>query len=184
LVHEEYHGTEYARRGGAFEMVQLWVNLPKKHKMDQPGYQSITSARIPRIELPGGAGIVRVIAGEYPGARGPARTFSPMNVWDMRLKAGAKVELEIPAGWTIAAFVLNGELRLSEGESIKNAELAVFEREGDRLTLDAVEDTTLLFLSGEPLNEPIVGYGPFVMNTQAEIQQAVLDFQSGKMGSF
>lgn len=182
IVHEEFHGTEYARRGGPFEMVQLWVNLPKKNKMDPAGYQGITSPQIPRIELPGKAGFVRVIAGDYNGTKGAARTFSPMGVWDVRINAGHRTEFHVPEGWTTGIFVLKGKIRPSGGESVGEAELAVLERKGDVFSVEALEDSTLLILSGEPLNEPIVGYGPFVMSSQAEIRQAFRDYQSGKMG--
>lgn len=182
LVHEEYHGTEYAKRGGPFEMIQLWVNLPKKHKMEQPRYQGIMNAQIPSVELPKDAGIVRVIAGEYGKAKGPARTFSPMNVWDVRLKSGHRTEFSVPEGWSTGVFVLKGKVRLQGGESVSGAELAVLEPNGTRLSLEATEDTTLLFLNGKTLNEPIVGYGPFVMNTEAEIRQAFVDYEGGKMG--
>lgn len=182
LVHEEFHGTEYAKQGGPFEMVQLWVNLPKKNKMDRPGYQGITAGQIPNVALAGDAGQLRVIAGRYQDVKGPARTFSPMNVWDVRLKPGRATQFEVPAGWTTAVFVLKGNLRLGTGEKVGEAELAVLDREGTTCSLEALEDTTLLFLNGEPLNEPIVGYGPFVMNTQAEIKQAFMDFHTGKMG--
>ena len=182
LVHEEFHGTEYARRGGPFEMIQLWVNLPKKDKMAKAGYQGISNAQIPRIELPAAAGSVRVIAGEYENKKGAARTFSPLNVWDVRLKAGHSFKLSLTEGHTTALFVLNGKLRLDNGEEVSTSDLALMEREGTKLSIAAVEDTTLLFLNGEPLNEPIVGYGPFVMNTEGEIRQAFADFQSGKMG--
>ncbi|MCJ0763444.1 pirin family protein [Variovorax terrae] len=183
IVHEEYHGPNFARTGGPFEMIQLWVNLPAKDKMSKPGYQGITDAQIPRVELPGGAGQVRVIAGRYQGAAGPAHTFSPMNVWDLRVKAGQHVSFELPEGHTTALFVLKGGVRLPGGEAVREAELAVMERAGTQLAFDALEeDTTLLLLGGEPTNEPIVGYGPFVMNSEAEIRQAFADFQSGKMG--
>jgi redox-sensitive bicupin YhaK (pirin superfamily) len=182
LVHEEFHGRDFAHRGGTFEVVQLWVNLPKKHKMSAPGYQALLNTSIPRVELPKGAGSVRVIAGEYENQRGPARTFTPMNVWDLRLKAGHRYEFSIPDGWTTALFVLNGQIRLSEGESAHASELAVMDRKGERVSFEAIQDTKLLFLAGEPIEEPIVGYGPFVMNTQTEIRQAVLDYSSGKMG--
>lgn len=182
LVHEEFHGTEYAKKGGPFEMIQLWVNLPQKNKMDRPGYQGITQEQIPTLPLEGDAGTVRVIAGEYRGTQGPARTFSPMNVWDVRIKTGQKTRFEVPEGWTTGVFVLKGKVRLAGGETVGEAELALLERQNTELSIEALEDTTLLFLNGEPLNEPIVGYGPFVMNTQAEIRQAFVDFQSGKMG--
>jgi hypothetical protein len=181
LVHEEFHGREYAHRGGMFEMVQLWVNLPKKNKKTEPGYQAITTKQIPQVELPKKAGSVRVIAGEYDGHKGPAHTFSPMNVWDVRLNAGQKVEFEVREGETTALFVLKGKIKIGD-ETAGSAELAVFDRAGTKLSFEAVEDTTLLFLNGKPLNEPVFGYGPFVMNTQAEIKQAMMDYQTGKMG--
>ena len=182
IVHQEYHGTEYAKRGGAFEMVQLWVNLPAKDKMAKPGYQGITSAQIPSVALPDDAGAVRVIAGDCNGARGPARTFTPMNVWDVRLNAGKRAAFTVPAGHTTALFVLRGRIRLPGGEEVGDAELGVLERAGEDFAVEAPENTTLLLLNGQPLNEPVVGHGPFVMNTRAEIQQAIIDYQNGRMG--
>jgi hypothetical protein len=182
IVHEEYHGSDYARRGGPFEMLQLWVNLPAKDKMVAPGYQGLTAAQIPHVELPEGAGTVRVISGELQGVAGPARSFSPMNLWDLRLAAGKPVRLTVPAGHTTALFVLKGALRVDGSNTVVGeAELAVLEREGDTLQIEAVQDATVLLLGGEPLNEPIVGQGPFVMNTPAEIRQAFLDYQSGQL---
>lgn len=165
-------------------MIQLWVNLPAKDKKAPPGYQSITSSQIPKIDLPKNAGSVRVIAGDYAGLHGPARTFSPVNVWDIRVNAGHSVELEIPEGFTTSLFVLKGCIRLPSAETINQAELAVMEREGSVLNFDTVEDATLLLLNGKPFNEPIVGHGPFVMNSQEEIRQAMIDYQQGKMGKF
>ncbi len=182
LVHEEYHGAGYAKRGGPFEMVQLWVNLPAKHKMTTPGYQGITSAQIPCVELPDSAGSVRVIAGNYEGTKGPARTFTPVNVWDVRVNKGKRATFNVPAGYTTALLVLRGGVRLADGESVGEAELAMLERSGETFTVEASENTTLLLLNGQPLNEPVVGHGPFVMNTRAEIQQAIIDYQNGKMG--
>jgi redox-sensitive bicupin YhaK (pirin superfamily) len=182
LVHEEFHGPEFAKNGGAFEMVQLWVNLPAKDKLAQPGYQGITSAQIPRVALPAGAGSVRVIAGDYNGTAGPAHTFSPVNVWDVSVKAGGRATFKVPAGYTTALFVLRGKIRLADGEAVAEAELAVLERAGEEFSVEALEDSVLLVLNGQPFAEPVVGYGPFVMNTRAEIQQAVTDFQNGKMG--
>lgn len=181
IVHQEYHGSEFARRGGPFEMVQLWVNLPAKDKMTEPKYQNITAAQIPQVDLADGAGSVRVIAGEYAGNAGPASTFSPMNVWDVRVKAGHGAEFKVPAGYTTALFVLKGAARLG-GEAIAEAEMAVLEREGDTFAFEAVEDVTMLVLSGQPLNEPVVGYGPFVMTSEEEIAQAFADYQAGRMG--
>ena len=182
IVHEEFHGPEFAKNGGLFEVIQLWVNLPAKDKMAEPGYQAITSAQIPRVELAGGAGLVRVIAGDYHGNVGPARTFTPMNIWDVRLNAGARAEFDVPDDYTTALFVLRGRVKLSGGELVGEAQLANFDRVGGKLAVEALEDTTLLLLNGQPIAEPVVGYGPFVMNTQKEIQQAIADYQSGRMG--
>lgn len=182
LIHEEYHSPEFAKQGGAFEMVQLWVNLPAKDKMAAPGYQGITAEQIPRQALPDGAGEVRIIAGSFNGTDGPARTFTPMNVWDMRLNARHQITLDLPEGYTTALFVLKGAIRLGGRHSVHTAELAVMERSGSKLLLDVEEDTILLLLNGAPLNEPIVGHGPFVMNTHEEIVQAIDDYNSGRFG--
>ncbi|MEC4718350.1 pirin family protein [Noviherbaspirillum sp. CPCC 100848] len=182
LLHEEYHSAAYADRGGPFEMIQLWVNLPAKDKMSAPSYQSITDAQIPRVTLPEDAGIARIIAGEYGTAKGPARTFSPMNVWDLRLQSGRLLSISLPKGHNLALFVLRGAVRIDDIHTIRSAELAVMEREGSRLTFETTEETVLLLLSGEPLNEPVVGAGPFVMNTRSEIIQAINDYESGRFG--
>jgi redox-sensitive bicupin YhaK (pirin superfamily) len=182
LVHEEFHGPTYAKTGGPFEMVQLWVNLPAKHKMAAPGYQGITSAQIPRVELPDHAGAVRVIAGDYNGSKGPARTFTTVNLWDVTLNAGAKATFKVPAGYTTLVFVLRGGVKLADGTNVGEAEVAVLEREGDEFVVEASAETTLLVLNGEPFAEPVVGYGPFVMNSRREIEQAITDYQNGKMG--
>lgn len=182
LIHEEFHSEDYAKHGGPFEMVQLWVNLPAKDKMSAPGYQGITADQIPEVALPDGAGKARIIAGAYNNAHGPARTFTPMNVWDLHLKAGHRIEFDLPDGDTTALFVLHGAIRIDEQHNVRSAELAVMERQGRQLVFDVIEDTTLLLLNGEPLNEPIVGHGPFVMNTEAEIIEAINDFNSGHFG--
>ncbi|HUZ90779.1 MAG TPA: pirin family protein [Methylocella sp.] len=182
LVHEEFHSPEFSKRGGQFEVIQLWVNLAAKDKKAEPSYQGITDAEIPRVALPSGAGYARVIAGEYQGQRGPARSFSPMNVWDLRLKAGARQEFHVPAGWTTALFVLKGRVRMGSGEIAGAAELAVFEREVDTFAIEVLEDSTILLLNGQPIDEPVVGMGPFVMNTEGEIKQAMTDYRSGRMG--
>ena len=180
IIHEEYHSEHFAQRGGTLEAVQLWVNLPAKDKMTVPGYQSITAAQIPSVALVGG-GSVRVIAGEYGGAQGPARTFSPMNVWDVRLKAGEQVRFELPDGYTTALLVLHGALRVGS-HTVREAEMAVMQREDSELVFEAAEESALLLLNGQPLHEPVIGHGPFVMNTEAEIHQAIEDFNSGRMG--
>ncbi len=183
LVHEEFHGKEFSASGGKFEMVQLWVNLAAKDKKAPPGYQSITSKQIPQVALPDGAGMVRVIAGDYKGAIGPARTFSPMQVWDVRLHQGETTAFTLRDGDTAALFVLAGDVRFADrAEDIGEATLVVFERTGTTISLEALADTKILLLSGRPIDEPVVGYGPFVMNSEAEIKQAMLDYQAGKMG--
>ncbi|MES2552315.1 MAG: pirin family protein [Pseudomonadota bacterium] len=180
IVHEEYHGEDYAKKGGPFEMIQLWVNLPAKDKMAAPGYQGITNQQIPEIALANDAGKVRVIAGEYEGHKGPARTFSPMNVWDMKLNAGGTVTFNLEEGDTTALFVLHGAVKVGDAHTIRGSELAVMQRTGTELRLEAQQDTVLLLLNGEPLNEPVVGHGPFVMNSWEEINQAIDDYNNGR----
>ena len=183
IVHEEYHGADFAKTGGPFEMIQLWVNLPARHKMDSPGYQGITADQMPTVALAEGAGSVRVIAGRYGDAQGPAHTFSTMNLWDLKVQPRRMVTLELPEGHTAALLVLRGSIALPGEQIAREAELAVMERAGTQLSFSAqAEGATLLLMSGEPLKEPIVGYGPFVMNSEDEIRQAFLDFQSGRMG--
>jgi quercetin 2,3-dioxygenase len=182
IVHEEFHGREFARRGGMFEMVQLWVNLPAKDKMSPPGYQPILDSQIPPVGLPDKTGTVRVIAGEFMDAKGPARTFTPMHVWDLRLAGERQVEFAVPAGYTTALVVLKGAVRANGSEAIQSGEVGLFDRPGTSVSIESVQDTTALLLSGEPIDEPIVGQGPFVMNTPQEIRQAIADYQSGKMG--
>jgi redox-sensitive bicupin YhaK (pirin superfamily) len=182
IVHEEFHSHDFTKRGGALEMVQLWVNLPAQHKMSRPGYQSLVDAEIPSIDLPEGAGRLRVIAGEYAGRRGPARTFTPMDVWDLRLNQGASTQLDAPQGHTLALVVLHGAVRVNGQEVAREGQLVHFDRQGGPVQLEAEGDVTALWLAGEPIDEPIVGYGPFVMNNEAEIRQAILDFNSGRFG--
>ena len=181
LLHEEYHSEDFSRTGGDFEMVQLWVNLPASHKMTAPGYQGITAGTIPVVALPGQTGQARIIAGELAGVRGPAKTFTPMNVWDLSVPAGQQVKLDIPDGDTTALFVLHGAITVDQ-QRVNSAELAVMERAGSVLAFSAEQDTRLLLLSGTPINEPIVGHGPFVMNTREEISQAIRDFTTGRFG--
>jgi hypothetical protein len=182
VVHEEFHGRDFARRGGMFEMVQLWVNLPAKDKMAPPRYQSILNTAIPAVTLPDGRGTVRVIAGEFMGRKGPARTFTPMHVWDLRLAGDQRVDLAVPDGWTTALVVLKGSVRVNGSEPVRAAEVGLFDRTGTSICIDDAKDTTALLLSGEPIDEPIVGSGPFVMNTAQQIRQAISDYQNGKMG--
>ncbi|MDY7534222.1 pirin family protein [Pseudomonas sp. Bout1] len=182
IIHEEFHSEAFARSGGALEMVQLWVNLPAKDKMTEAGYQTLLNSDIPTLPLADNAGSLRLIAGEFEGVKGPARTFTPIDVWDMRLKAGRSVTLTLHAGRNTAVVVLRGTVRINTTELAREGQLAVFEREGTQLRLESSEDAMVLLLSGEPIEEPIVGHGPFVMNTEQEIHQAFADYQSGQFG--
>ena len=182
LVHDEFHSRNFAQRGGTFEMVQLWVNLPAKDKMTEPRYQSITSDRIPSVSLADDAGVVRVIAGEFAGLKGPAKTFTPINVWDLRLASDQQIDLEVPVGYTTVLVVLIGVVRVNESKTIEEAEIGLFDRAGKSIHINCMKDATVLLLSGEPINEPIVGQGPFVMNSPQEIRQAMVDYHSGRMG--
>jgi len=182
LVHEEFHGRDFARRGGMFEMVQLWVNLPARDKMAAPRYQGILNSQIPAVSLPDAQGTVRVIAGEFAGARGPAKTFTPIHVWDLRLASDQRTDLTVPDGWTTALVVLKGAMRVNGSEPVGTAEVGLFDRAGTRIGIDSAPGAMALLLSGDPIDEPIVGRGPFVMNSTQEIRQAIADYQSGKMG--
>ena len=182
ILHEEFHSPAYAAKGGPFEMVQLWVNLPAKDKLAPAGYQGIVDAQIPAVALPAQAGTLRVIAGEYAGHPGPARTFSPMNVWDIRMTAGKRVELPQPDGWSTLIVVLDGTVQINGEAVLRAAQRATLSTAGSGVTIEANSDAKLLLLAGEPIDEPVVGHGPFVMNSQQQIIQAIADFNSGKFG--
>ena len=182
ILHEEYHSHDYTRTGGPFEMVQLWVNLPARDKMSAPGYQTLLDRDIPVVALPDGAGKLRVIAGEYGGHRGPAQTHTPINVWDVRLNQGHATRFTMPEGHTLALVVLRGTVQVNGSEVVREAQMVMFDRAGSEVMLEANSDAKLLLLGGEPIDEPIVGYGPFVMNSEDEIRQAVTDFNSGRFG--
>jgi redox-sensitive bicupin YhaK (pirin superfamily) len=183
VVHEEWHEQAFTRRGGTLEMVQLWVNLPAKDKMSPPRYQEIHSRQIPTVDLGGGAS-ARVIAGSFGGTSGPAKTFTPITLVDVMLKAGDRVEFPFPEGFTTLALVRKGRAAMNGGDTAGEAELAVFDRAGEGFVVEAKEDSSLLLLGGTPIDEPVVSHGPFVMNTEAEIRQAIADYRSGKMGQF
>ena len=210
ILHEEFHSPAFTRRGGSLEMAQLWVNLPAAHKMSEPRYQTIVNADIPVVPLPDGAGHVRVVAGGYGDRRGPAATFTELNVWDVRLRAGRQALLRLPPGHNTAIAVLRGAISVNGSPAVGHAELLVLSRAGEELLIDAradgavtaadatarpagatagsagqaggAEDAVFLVLSGEPIDEPIVGYGPFVMNSREEIETAMTDFRMGKFG--
>jgi redox-sensitive bicupin YhaK (pirin superfamily) len=182
VVHEEKHSREFTRRGGTLEMVQLWVNLPAELKMGPPAYQTILDQQIPSVSLPDGAGTLRVIAGEFGGVKGPAQTFTPINLWDLRLKGYHRAELMFPPGFTTALFVLHGDMALADSERAGEADLALLTREGEQLRIEAREDTTLLVLNGAAIDEPVAAFGPFVMNSKTEVTQAIEDYHNGRLG--
>jgi redox-sensitive bicupin YhaK (pirin superfamily) len=185
ILHQEFHSDDFTKQGGVLQMVQLWVNLPAKHKMTAPAYQAILSKSIPKIEFSSSSGSVRVIAGEYEGQAGPAKTFTPMNVFDIRLKKGEELVLPVADGWNTSVVVLRGALEGAgdSGVVAKDAKMLMFSQDGQDIKIKALEDSVALLLSGEPIDEPIVGQGPFVMNTREEIDQAINDFNRGAFGS-
>jgi len=180
ILHEERHGRAFTEAGGTLEMVQLWVNLPAKDKMSAPRYQEIRDGTIPAVPLGGDGSIARIIAGDFNGTQGPAHTFTRVNLWDLRLAAGNGTALTLPDGDTTILLVLKGAVSINGDETVTAAELARFERAGEQIVLEARADSTVLVMSGQPIDEPIVGYGPFVMNTRAEISQAMADFRDGR----
>jgi redox-sensitive bicupin YhaK (pirin superfamily) len=182
ILHEEFHSPVFTRTGGPFRMVQLWVNLPAKDKMSAPGYQSILAGDIPSVDLPEGAGRARIIAGDLRGVHGPARTFTPINVWDVRLNGGKPVSLDVPDRHTAAVVVLSGRVKVNGGQSMGEAQMCLLSREGSGAVIEADGDAVVLALTGEPIDEPVVGYGPFVMNSQAQIREAIEDFKAGRFG--
>jgi hypothetical protein len=182
IVHEEMHEREWAKRGGTLQAIQLWVNLPKAFKMTAPGYQTIVNAQIPVVQLEGGAGLLRVIAGRARGAKGPAKTFTPMELYDLRLRARHALPLQVPKGYNVGLFVLIGQATVEGSHRLKEAELAVLASAGEPVTIAAEEDAIILVMAGEAIDESVARYGPFVMNTQSELVQAVNDYQAGRMG--
>ncbi|SMC71519.1 pirin family protein [Polynucleobacter kasalickyi] len=182
ILHEEYHSENFAKKGGNLRMVQLWVNLPAEQKMVKPGYQAIFNHQIPNFSLDNHQGSGRVIAGSYFEHHGPAHTFTPLNVIDFTLKKGTTITIPAPDGWNTSLVIMHGAIQGSDGSVARDAQMLMFSAEGQDFVVTALEDTVALLLSGEPIQEPIVGYGPFVMNTKEEIVQAVDDFNSGKFG--
>ena len=181
ILHEEFHAEGFAKNGGTLDMVQLWVNLPANLKMTKPAYQAILDQQIPAIELKHGVGVARIIAGDFDGHRGPAHTFTPMNVIDLKLRKG-KAIIATHEGWNTSLVVLKGAVEAGDGVVAKDAQMLMFSSQGQDIQLNTLEDSIALLLSGEPIDEPIVGYGPFVMNTKVEIAQAMQDFNSGSFG--
>lgn len=183
IVHEEFHSSDFAARGGNFEMVQLWVNLPRKYKAADPSYQTLLDADIPVVDLADEAGSLRVIAGAFGNAKGPARTFTPINIWDVRLTRDKSVTLDVPDGHTLGVLVLSGTVEVNGAEIAREAQTVLLDRDGGGIAIEANNNAKLLVLTGEPIDEPVAAQGPFVMNTADEIRQAMFDYQRGKFGS-
>ena len=182
ILHEEFHSAAFARAGGVLQMIQLWVNLPAKDKMTSPGYQPILRQQIPEFALADGSGTARVIAGSFGGEIGPESTFTPMQVVDLKLKKGAALTIPVPAGWSAGLVVLHGAVQAQDGAVATDAQMLMYEHAGQDIAVHVLEDTVALLLCGEPIEEPISGHGPFVMNTKAEIVQAIEDFNGGRFG--
>jgi len=180
ILHKEYHEEGFARAGGIFHMAQLWVNLPAKDKMTTPKYQAIEDAQIPRVAVANGT--VEVIAGEYNGATGPASTFSPVEMYRIKLSDGGKADISLPAGFNTGMLIAAGSVMINGSDEAATDSFVVFNNDGSEISIEANDDALCLLLSGEPLNEPIASYGPFVMNSQDEIRQAMRDFGSGQFG--
>jgi redox-sensitive bicupin YhaK (pirin superfamily) len=183
VLHQEFHSLDFAHQGGLFEMVQLWVNLPAHSKMTPAKYQAIEAAQIQSISLDDVGSELRVIAGQYQERAGAATTFSPVNVWDGKIVAGQAHTFYVTEGHTTLLVVLSGEVILNDAQHIEAPSLVVLSREEIDFTIKAEQDSKFLILTGQPLNEPIEGYGPFVMNSKAEITDAINDFNHGKLGS-
>ncbi|MCA1779076.1 MAG: pirin family protein [Xanthomonadaceae bacterium] len=182
IVHDEFHSKAFTRSGGTLEMVQLWVNLPAEHKMTKPAYQTLVGPDIPVKDLPDNAGAVRVIAGEFANIKGPAKTHTPLHVWDLSLNRGGAARLDLPEGWNTILVVLHGTVQINDADLAGEGQLVLMGAKGEGVLVGANTEAIVLVLSGEPINEPIVGHGPFVMNTREEISQAIRDFSTGRFG--
>ncbi len=185
ILHKEFHEREYAKKDRMFHMIQLWVNLPKAHKMTEPKYQSITAEQMGKYRSDDGGVNITVYAGEVFGTKGPASTFSPINIYKIDLKRGKSVTLTEPADFNTGMLILSGHVEVNARDIVKSADFILFENDGKSVRLMGMDEESSIFvLSGQPLNEPIAARGPFVMNTQEELMQANIDFQEGKFGSF
>lgn len=182
ILHKEYHEEEFSKKGGIFQMVQLWVNLPSKDKMSTPKYQGVKQSEIQHFDLPNNSGVIEIIAGEYHDKKGSVSTFSRVEMYNARLNGGGKANFSFPANYNTGIVVIEGKVKINETEIADTNQFVYFKNEGEEVKIEALEQSVLLILSGEPINEPIAAYGPFLMNTQEEIQQAIADYNNGKFG--
>ncbi len=181
ILHKEFHEEQFARKGGPFEVVQLWVNLPKQYKSEDPHYQSLTKEMMGKVQLPDNGGLVNIIAGQYQEVSGPAKTYTPVNLFDIKLNKDGQFRADIPANHNTALLVINGSIEVN-GKNVPEHGFVLFENTGEEIRIKGLEQAVVLLLSGAPINEPIVSYGPFVMNNEAEIHEAIRDFNLGKFG--
>jgi hypothetical protein len=182
ILHKEFHEAEFSKKGGVLHGAQLWVNLPAKNKLTPPAYQDIRSNNIPEVLLADGKGKIRIIAGELEGVKGPAKTFTRINIFDAHVNAGASFHLKVTEGDNTAMLVLKGTVMINDTQTAREGELLVFDQAGDGIHIQTNNEVHVLLLSGEPITEPVAAYGPFVMNTQEEIMEAIQDFNAGKFG--
>lgn len=182
ILHKEYHEESFSKKGGLFQMVQLWINLPAKDKMSAPKYQGVKQNDIQKINLPNNSGVIEVIAGNYQGSRGSVSTFTPIEMYNARLNKGGKAEFSFPESYNTGFVIIEGSIKVNDTAIAKTDQFIHFKNQGETIEVEALADTVILILSGEPINEPIVAYGPFLMNTNQEIQQALADYNEGKFG--
>lgn len=182
ILHKEYHEESFSKKGGIFQMVQLWVNLPAVYKKVSPNYQELKKNQIPLVELPNKSGTLAVIAGNFRGTKGVATTFSPLEIYNLKLSAGSQIDIDLPADYNTCLLIIDGEITINGAQTALVNQLATFATDGDSFKVDAISNSTLLLLSGAPINEPIAAYGPFLMNTEEEIQQAIADYNEGRFG--
>jgi redox-sensitive bicupin YhaK (pirin superfamily) len=182
ILHKEFHEENFSKQGGDFQMVQLWVNLPAKDKMSRPKYQSLTNEQMGKFQLPGNGGIVEIIAGNYKGIQGPASTFTPVHLYNAKLNKGSRADFSFPSAYNTALLVIEGSIQVNGTEQVATNHFVLFENDGEAFSVEALEDTIVLILSGEPIQEPIAAHGPFVMNTRAQLVEAMNDFNMGKFG--
>ncbi len=182
ILHKEYHEKEFSKKGGLFQMVQLWINLPSNYKMTPPKYQPLLHSTMGKYQLPDNTGTINIIAGEYNGVKGPAQTFTTINLFDARLKNNAVFEMDFPENYNTGILVIEGKVKINETETVLNDNFVFFKNKGTKIKVESLEDSIVLVLNGEPINEPIVQYGPFLMNNYQEIEQAVIDLNEGKFG--
>lgn len=181
ILHKEFHETEWSKKGGEFQMVQLWVNLPAEHKMSTPKYQALENKDIPKVQVENNKGFIEVVAGEYKGTKGLASTFTPVNLLNAKLQTGGKADFAFPETYNTAMLIIEGNVKINSVE-VATDHFVLFENKGERIEVEAMDNAVILVLSGQPINEPIAAYGPFVMNSEDEIKQAFRDFQTGKFG--